>query len=132
MMDFSIRMRNRLYFSHCDTPYRPITTARMEILNVDLQGDILMIASQATINRGHNRIYARLAVELAYVSAFMILPELPARIADECFFPAQGTVLVFGADATGLRRLHAGGTDNNSGLCHGWIFDAVEEPDAVA
>ena len=79
------------------------------------------------------RLYARRTLSLAEpeISAqggadcFMILPELPSGGSEEHFFPALGTVVIW-RDSAGL-RLRAAGTDKNGGgLCHGWIFDAVE------
>jgi hypothetical protein len=51
----------------------------------------------------------------------MILPELPSHVRDGSFFPPLS------ACGGEQRRLRAVGTDKNIGLCHGSIFDAIEE-----
>lgn len=61
------------------------------------------------------------------VSARMILPELPSHVRDGAFFPALGTVAILQLPPGQQRQLRAVGTDNNSGQCHGWIFDAIED-----
>jgi hypothetical protein len=123
MADFSIRMNNRLRFSSCEAPHIPVTKPHEETLAVELRGDLLTI----TDGGFGSRIYARRAVELPQASLFTILPELPSHVRDGSFFPALGTVAILAACCGEQRRLRAVGTDRNSGQCHGWIFDAIEE-----
>jgi hypothetical protein len=74
-----------------------------------------------------SRIYAQRIIDLPEASIFTILPELPSHVRDGSFFPALGTVAILAACGGEQRRLRAVGTDKNSGRCHGWIFDAIEE-----
>jgi hypothetical protein len=126
MADFSVRMHNQLQFSTCDAPCRPITEKREETLAVALHGDLLTVTAAGSGRGNDSRIYAQRTVSLPGLSTFMILPRLPSRTRDDCFFPALGTVVLLDGGAGGKHRLHAVGIDTNSGRCHGWIFDAVE------
>jgi hypothetical protein len=126
MADFSIRMSNRLQFSNCEAPHIPTSKPHEETLIVELRGDLLTI----TERRVGSRIYAQRAIDLQEATIFAILPELPSQVRDGAFFPALGTVAILATRSGEPRRLRAVGTDKNSGRCHGWIFDAVEEAGA--
>jgi len=94
---------------------------------VEVRGDLLtMTYRRADCGLG-SRIYAQRAIDLPDVSIFVILPELPSHVRDGAFFPALGVVALLTARSGEKRRLRAVGTDRNSGQCHGWIFDAIEE-----
>jgi hypothetical protein len=125
MADFSIRMKNRLQFSHCDAPHIPTSKPYEEILLVDLRGDLLTITERRADGGLGSRIYAQLAIDLPETSIFTILPELPSYVKDGSFFPALGSVAILAARPGEQLRLRAVGTDTNSGQCHGWIFDAI-------
>lgn len=125
MADFSIRMQNRLQFSHCEAPHIPTSKPYEEILLVDLRGDLLTITERRADGGLGSRIYAQRAIDLPETSIFTILPELPSYVKDGSFFPALGTVAILAAHPGEQLRLRAVGTDTNSGQCHGWIFDAI-------
>jgi len=127
MADFSIRMNNRLQFSTCEAPHIPTSKPHEEILVVELRGDLLTITECRVDGGLGSRIYARRTIDLPEVSVFTILPELPSHVRDGSFFSALGTVVILAALRGEQRRLRAVGTDKNSGQCHGWIFDAIEE-----
>ena len=84
----------------------------------------LAIASYSLIQTA--RLYAVKTVPLAGAEVYMFLSRLPAGMADEKFFPANGTAVLFNVTAKGPRVLKACGTDCNTGACQGWIFDAIE------
>ena len=127
MADFSIRMTNRLQFSTCEAPHVPTSKTHEETILVELRGDLLTITALGADASPGSRVYAQRTIDLPEASIFMILPELPSQVRDGAFFPALGTV-VFPEPGPGKqRRLRAVGTDKNSGQCHGWIFDAIEE-----
>src|SRR5882672_5788062 len=119
MLDFSVRMRNRVQFSDCQAPWRPITGSREDTLAVTLCGDLLTLTAVRPDGILGSRIYAQRTIELTAATAFMILPQLPSRIRDELHFPAQGTVVLFGPDPGEKRRLRAVGLDTNSRRCRG-------------
>jgi hypothetical protein len=127
MADFSIPMKNRLQFSRCEAPHIPTSKAYEETLIVELRGDLLTITQRRADGSLGSRIYAQRAIDLPEVSTFTILPELPSDVRDGSFFSALGTVAILTTRSGEQRRLRAVGTDKNSGLCHGWIFDALEE-----
>jgi hypothetical protein len=127
MADFSIRMNNRLRFSSCEAPHIPTSRPHQETLAVELRGDLLTITERRADGGFGSRIYARRTIDLPEASLFTILPELPSHVRDGSFFPALGTVAILAACRGEQRRLRAVGTDKNSGQCHGWIFDAIEE-----
>jgi hypothetical protein len=127
MANFSIRMKNRLQFSNCEAPHIPTSKPHQETLIVELHGDLLTITERRVDGRLGSRIYAQRAIDLPAASIFTILPELPSRVRDGSFFPALGTVAILAARPGEQHRLRAVGTDKNSGQCHGWIFDAIEE-----
>lgn len=126
MLDFSTRMNNRFQFSSCEAPQRPTTKERNETLAVELREDLLTITQVREDGSLGSRIYAQRTLDLAGVTTFVILPELPSRVRDGSFFPALGTAAILAANGGERRRLRAVGTDTNSGRCRGWIFDAVE------
>jgi len=127
MADFTIRMKNRLQFSNCEVPHIPTSRPHQETLVVELRGHLLTITHRRADGSLGSRIYAQRAIDLAEASIFTILPELPSHVRDGSFFPALGTIAVLAARPGEQRRLRAVGTDKNSGQCHGWIFDAIEE-----
>jgi hypothetical protein len=127
MVDFSIRMKNRLRFSTCDAPHIPTSKTHEETLLVELRGDLLTITALGADGSPGSGIYAQRAIDLPEASIFTILPELPSHVRDGSFFSALGTVAIFQPRPGKQRRLRAVGTDKNSGQCHGWIFDAIEE-----
>ncbi|HEV2158350.1 hypothetical protein [Bradyrhizobium sp.] len=126
MADFSICMTNRLQFSTCDAPHVPTSKTHEETVLVELRGDLLTITALGADSSPGSRVYAQRTIDLPETSIFMILPELPSRVRDGAFFPALGTVAILHPRPDKQRRLRAVGTDNNSGQCHGWIFDAIE------
>jgi hypothetical protein len=67
-----------------------------------------------------------LTLELEGSQVFTILSHLPVHLADDAFFPAVGSLVLFASDSGGVRRLRATGMDRNSGQCRGWMFDAIE------
>jgi hypothetical protein len=127
MADFSIQMKNRLRFSSCEAPHKPTTPAHEERLVVELSGDLITLTELRSNCALGKCIRAQRTVDLPDASIFMILPELPPQVRDGSFFPAIGTVVLHRARQGEKRHLVAVGTDNNSGRCHGWIFDAWEE-----
>jgi len=127
MADFSIRMNNRLQFSNCEAPHIPTSKPHQETLIVDLRGDLLTITERRADGCSGSRIYAQRAIDLPEATIFAILPELPSHVRDGSFFSALGTVAILATRCGEQRRLRAVGTDKNSGQCHGWIFDAIEE-----
>jgi hypothetical protein len=127
MADFSIRMNNTLQFSSCEAPHIPTSKPHQEALVVELRGDLLTITELRADGGLGSRIYAQRAIDLPVASIFTILPELPSHVRDGSFFSARGTVAILTARSGAQRRLRAVGTDKNSGQCHGWIFDAIEE-----
>jgi hypothetical protein len=127
MADFLIRMKNRLQFSHCEAPHIPTSKPHEETLVVELRGALLTMTYRRADGGLGSRIYARRAIDLPEASIFMILPELPSHARDGSFFSALGVVAILAASGGEQRRLRAVGTDWNSGQCHGWIFDAIEE-----
>jgi hypothetical protein len=127
MADFSIRMTNKLQFSSCQAPHIPTSKPHHESLAVELRGDRLTITERRADGGFGSRIYAQRTIDLPEASIFAILPELPSHVRDGSFFPALGTVAILAGCCGEQRRLRAVGTDKNSGQCHGWIFDAIEE-----
>ncbi|MGY4628064.1 hypothetical protein ACVWY3_005820 [Bradyrhizobium sp. USDA 4486] len=127
MADFTIRMKNELRFSTCDAPHVPTSKTHEEIILVELRGDLLMITALGADGSLGSRVYAQRTIDLPETSLFMILPKLPSHIRDRAFFPALGTIAILQPPPGKQRRLRAVGTDNNSGQCHGWIFDAIED-----
>lgn len=126
MREFSVRMKNRMQFSTCEAPHRPVLANKdaIEILTVSLVKDLLTISE---VHQDGSRIYARRTIDLPAATIFMILPQLPSATTDGAFFPALGTAVIFARASGEKLRLRAVGTDTNSGHCHGWIFDAVED-----
>ena len=127
MADFSIAMRNRLQFSRCEAPHIPTSKTYEEILIVELRGDLLTMTQRRADGGPGSRIYAQRAIDLPEASIFTILPELPSKVRDGSFFSALGTVAILAARRGEQHRLRVVGTDKNSGQCHGWIFDAIQE-----
>lgn len=131
----SIMMRNDVRFSNCSDPSVAVATGRLELVRVELRGNLLTIAdiwgetnaADGTVaERFGARLYALKSVPLSGASVFMFLSRLPAGTKDDKFFPANGTAVLFDGTPKGPRVLKACGTDRNSGACQGWIFDAIE------
>jgi hypothetical protein len=128
MADFTIRMKNRLQFSNCEAPHIPTSKPHRETLVVELRGHLLTITHRRAEGSLGSRIYAQRAIDLPEAAIFTILPELSSHVRDLSFFSAHGAVALLRTRSGEQRRLRAVGIDKNSGQCHGWIFDAVEEP----
>ena len=126
MADFSIRMMNRLQFSTWEVPHIPTSKVHEETLLVELRGDLLTITALGADAGLGSRIYGNAQ---STCEGFHLYdpPELPSRVRDGSFFPALGTIVIFEARPGVRRQLRAVGTDKNSGRCHGWIFDAIED-----
>jgi hypothetical protein len=131
----SIIMRNDVIFSKCCNPSVPVAKGRLELIRVELKGTQLTIADiwgEGTnaeglqVERVGARLYAVKTMELAGATIYMLLSALPPGGKDEKFFAANGTVVLFDDPKGGPRALKACGTDQNSGACQGWIFDAIE------
>jgi hypothetical protein len=134
-LSFSIQMLNDVKLSSCEHPSVPTATGRLELVRVELHDDLLTIADiKGERRNGESRVvesvgarlYARKAIALEGVTAFMFLLEPPRGVTDDKFFAAQGTVMLYGNGHKGPRVLKACGMDRNSGQCIGWIFRAVE------
>lgn len=85
MVDFSIRMKNKLRFSTCDAPHVPTSKTHEEIILVELRGDLLMITALGADGSPGSRVYAQRTIDLPETSLFMILPELPSHVRDGAF-----------------------------------------------
>jgi hypothetical protein len=134
-LSFSIQMLNDVKLSNCDHPSVPTATGRLELVRVELRDDLLTIADIKGERRTGDRkvmesvgarLYARKAIPMQGATAFTFLSEPPPGVADDKFFAAQGTVVLYGNARKGPRVLKACGTDRNNGQCIGWIFDATE------
>lgn len=89
MVDFSIRMKNKLRFSTCDAPHVPTSKTHEEIILVELRGDLLMITALGADGSPGSRVYAQRTIDLPETSLFMILPELPSHVRDGAFPSAR-------------------------------------------
>ena len=132
---FSILMLNDVKMSDCRRPSVPTAKGRLELLRVELNGDLLTIADvkgQCRKRKGGPveslgaRLYALKTVTMQGASAFMFLSERPAGVTDDKFFAAKGTAVLYDNAHTGPRVLKACGIDRNNGQCLSWIFNAVE------
>jgi hypothetical protein len=133
--DISIMMRNDVRFSKYTDPSVPVATGRLELIRVELRGNLLTIADiwgesnaadGTVVERFGARLYAIKSVPISGATVYMFLSKPPAGIQDEKFFPADGTAVLFDAPTRGPRVLKACGMDRNSGACQGWIFHALE------
>jgi hypothetical protein len=133
--DVSMMMRNDVQFSKSTAPSIPVATGRLELIRVELRGDVLTIADIWGSSRDENgvviervgaRLYGIKTVALDGVTTYMLLTKLPTGVADEKFFPAEGTAVLFDDLNTGPRVLKACGFDRNTGQAQGWIFHAME------
>ena len=132
---FSVQMQNDVQLSNFDRPSVPTAVGRLELVRVELQDDLLTIAdikgerrtdeSQVAESVGA-RLYARRTISLQGVTTFMFLSQPPPGVADDKFFPVEGTVALFDNAPKGPRMLKACGIDRSNGQCIGWIFDAIE------
>jgi hypothetical protein len=129
----SIRMLNEVKLSQCSRPSVPTARGHVELLRVELVGDLLSLAVvMGRKGKGRSdealgvRRYAQKTVDMSDASAFMFLTEPPAGMTDEKFFPATGTAVLYDNDCCGPRVLKACGIDRNNGQCLSWIFRAVE------
>jgi hypothetical protein len=132
---FSIRMRNDVKLSSSDRPSVPTAVGRLELVRAELQDDLLTIADIKGERRAGDskvaesvgaRLYARRTISLEGVTAFMFLSQPPPGVADDRFFAAEGTVVLFDNAPKGPRMLKACGIDRSNGQCISWIFDAIE------
>jgi hypothetical protein len=133
--EFSIQMLNDVKLSDCRRPSVPTARGRLELLRVELRGDLLTIADvkgQCRNGRGSPveslgaRLYALKTVTMQGAAVFMFLSEPPASVADDKFFAAKGTAVLYDNAHSGPRVLKACGIDRNNGQCLSWIFHAVE------
>lgn len=122
--DFSVFMNNELQFSDCSAPGVPTTPVTKERLKVELNGQYLTIREAQDPDNLGNVIYAVKTLDVNSALTFGILSMLPPGVEESKFFPGNGTVSVH--TEQGKLRLQAAGTDNTSGMCRGWIFNAVE------
>ena len=113
----------------------PTAEGRLELLRVELHGDLLTIADvkgQCRKGKGSPveslgaRLYALKTVTMQGATVFMFLSEPPASVTDDKFFAAKGTAVLYDNAHTGPRVLKACGIDRNNGQCLSWIFNAVE------
>jgi hypothetical protein len=132
---FSIHMLNDVRLSECKAPSRPTAKGRLELVRVELRGDLLTIADIKGQDRTNDdvtaevvgaRLYALRTIAMENFTVFMLLTELPPGIIDPKFFPAEGSVLMRVNAHKGQRLLKACGRDRSSGQCVGFILDAVE------
>ena len=132
---FSIQMLNDVKMSDCKRPSVPTAKGRLELLRVELEGDLLTIADvKGQCHRGTSnqveslgaRLYALKTVTMQDATVFMFLSEPPAGVSDDKFFAAKGTAVLYDNGSSGPRVLKACGIDRNNGQCLSWIFHAVE------
>jgi hypothetical protein len=131
----SILMLNDVKMSECSRPSVPTAKGRLELLRVELEGDMLTIADvKGQCHKGTSnqvealgaRLYALKTVNMEGATAFMFLTEPPAGVSDDKFFPARGTAVLYDNGCSGPRVLKACGVDRNNGQCLSWIFHATE------
>ena len=134
-LPFSIRMRNDVKLSSSDRPSVATAAGRVELVRVELRGDLLTIADIKGERRDAAdgvaecvgaRLYARRTIALKGVTTFMFLSQPPPGVDDDRFFAAEGTVALFDNAPKGPHMLKACGIDRSNGQCISWIFDAVE------
>jgi hypothetical protein len=132
---FSIQMLNDVRLSECISPSRPTAQGRLEVIRVELRGDLLTIADIKGQARTEDdmpsevvgaRLYALRAIAMEDMTIFMLLTQLPPGVTDPKFFPADGCVALSVDAHKGQRVLKACGRDRSSGQCVGFILDAIE------
>jgi hypothetical protein len=132
---FSIQMLNDVKLSDCRRPSVPTAQGRLELLRVELRGDLLTIADvkgQCRKGKGSPveslgaRLYGLKTVTMQGATVYMFLSESPAGVTDDKFFPATGTAVLYDNALSGPRVLKACGVDRNNGQSLSWIFNAVE------
>ena len=128
-------MLNDVKMSDCRRPSVPTAKGRLELLRVELRGDLLTIADvKGQCRKGTGspvealgaRLYALKTVTMQGATVFMFLSEPPAGVTDDKFFAAKGTAVLYDNARSGPRVLKACGIDRNNGQCLSWIFHAVE------
>ena len=131
---FSIHMINDVRLSDCRRPSVPTAEGCLELLRVELRGDLLTIADvkgQCRKSTGRPvetvgaRLYALKTITMQGATVFMFLSEPPAGVSDDKFFAAKGSAVLYD-NAPSARVLRACGTDRSNGQPLSWIFDAVE------
>ncbi len=132
---FSIRMLNDVRLSDSKRPSVPTAKGRLELLRVELDGDLLTMAEikgQCRKDAGSRveslgaRLYALKTVTMQGATSFMFLSDPPAGVSDDTFFSAKGTAILYNNGFSGPRFLRACGIDRSNGRCVSWIFSAVE------
>lgn len=132
---FSVLMRCDRRRSSPDDPARAVAAGGLEIVRVELAGNLLSVATIDSLRKPAPGRKApapreiRLAVRsvpLLGATVFTFLAEPPADRADKRFVPASGSVVLFDPDDVGVRALRASGVDRVPGRAHGWVLDAVE------
>jgi hypothetical protein len=132
---FSIQMLNDVRLSDCTCPSVPTAKGRLELVRVELRGDLLTIADIRGQRRAAGsrpaevigaRLYARRTICMADTTVFMFLSQLPPGVVDDKFFAAEGSVLMYANPHKGQRMLKACGIDRSSGQRLSWILEAVE------
>ncbi len=133
--NFSIQMQNDVCFSKCDDPSKAIARGRLEFIRVEVRASLLTIATiwgercapdGDLIERVGARRYALKSVQLEGASVYSFMSRLPPGTEDDRFFPASGSAVLFHNVGHKRRVLKACGNDENTGLCQGWIFHAIE------
>jgi hypothetical protein len=132
---FSIQMLNDVKLSDFRRPSVATAKGRLELLRVELCGDLLSIAdikgqrrngSGCRVESHGARLYALKTVTMTGATVFMFLSEPPVDVTDDKFFAAKGTAVLYDNTLSGPRFLKACGMDWNNGQCLSWIFNAVE------
>ena len=130
---FSIHMLNDLRLSDSRRPSVPTAEGCLELLRVELRGDLLTIAdvkgqcrkdADRPVEAVGARLYALKTITMQGATVFMFLSEPPAGVSDDKFFAAKGSAVLY--DNSEPRVLRACGIDRSNGQCLSWIFDAVE------
>src|SRR5438876_2368116 len=123
---FSIQMLNDVKLSDFKRPSVSTARGRLELLRVELREDLLTIADIKGQSRTETlgpveshgaRLYALKTVTMQGATAFMFLSEPPAGVADNKFFAAKGTAVLYDNDLRSPRVLKACGIDRNNGQC---------------
>lgn len=133
--EFTCCMLNSVNLSLAEKPSVPTAKGRTELIRVTVRDDLLTIADiwgerckedGSLVERIGAKLYGRRTVIMDGATCFMLLEELPAGLADDKFFPAQGTAVLFEDQAKGSRMLKVCGVDRNSGASQGWMFHAID------
>jgi hypothetical protein len=132
---FSIQMLNDVRLSECSSPSIATAQGRLELVRVELRGDLLTIADiKGQVRTGESlpaevvgaRLYALRTIAMEHITIFMFLTQLPPGMTDPKFFPAEGCALMYVNAHKGQRLLKACGREKSSGQCVGFILDAIE------